>query len=745
MALSRAHALPLLAALALGCNGTPRPPAAQNGSAEPAALPPPAPSWEPLPAEPRDKILAHSLAEILPDDHLRGAELDDELSRTAFAQYMKRLDGGTMFLLQEYADALAVHADRMDDQLRDGDLLLGRLGSALFLDRLEVVEKAVAAQLAVPFDFSVEESLETDPDKRSYAATEADLADRWRRSLKAQVLERVARMERAAKTLAEAKNDSPKVREALARTLAEIPESLEDKQKKARKDLADSYSGRFSRLRKVEPLEPAENFLNAIAAAYGPHTLYLAPAEKENFDIDMSGSLEGIGAILVEDDHYIRVRELVPGGASWRQGDLEPGDLIMAVAQEDGNPIDVADMRINDVVKMIRGRKGTLVTLTVKKPDDRVQFISITRDVIEIEASYARGALLDLGADHAAMGYVQLQSFYGNMRSRRGKTPERSAADDVRKLVEQLAKQEVGGIIIDLRGNGGGLLDAAVDITGLFIETGPVVQTRRSDGDTQVLRDKDPSLVFDGLVVVLVDRFSASASEILAAALQDYGRAVIVGTGPTHGKGTVQVLLDLDRMLGSKGDPLGVLKLTIQQFYGVDGESTQWRGVVPDVVLPDPMSHVESGERFLDHSMPWNSVEPLDFTPWSKASYDLKALAAASQERVAKRPVFAKLAERAAYLEKRSKQTLVPLERKAWMARRERDRKALDEAEPDLEKAKPRFSVKVIDASGKELKGDKSERRGSKAARLAMWRTSMARDPWVEESLHVLADMAAAR
>ncbi len=698
------------------------------------------PTWEPLPPEPREVILARTLAELLPTSHLRGTPLNDDLSRQAFELYMEHLDASKLFLLQEHVDLLSAYADLMDDQLKAGDLLLARSGAALFVQRVAVIEKVVAAQLAKPFDFSRDESFETDRDKRRYAKTEQELADLWRRSLKLQVLERIERMEEVAKSLEEAKDLSPEAKASLEKSLKEIPEGLEAKEAKARKELSESYSGRFSRLGKLEPLEPAEQFLNAITAVYGPHTQYLAPSDKENFDISMSGSLEGIGAVLSEADHYIEVRELVPGGASWQQGELEAGDLILSVAQQNEDPVDVADMRINEVVRMIRGPRGTVVTLTVKKPDGRIEVIPIKRDVVEIEESYARGAVLQADGQ-PPMGYVQLQKFYGNMRARPGSTPERSASEDVRKLVAELAKRKVKGLVIDLRGNGGGLLAGAVDISGLFITTGPVVQTRRSDGEKEVLSDRDPALVFDQDLVVLVDRLSASASEILAAALQDYGRAVIVGTGPTHGKGTVQSVLDLSRAVPGQKAPLGVIKLTIQQFYGIDGESTQQRGVVPDVVLPDPFAHVELGERFLEHSMPWDSIDALKYTRWPTPP-NLSALGQASQQRIKNVPEFAKLAKRGEFLEQRTKRTLVPLKRETWQQQRAADEKALKESDPGLDKAPSRFSVQPLADAPPDPEPQDSGRKDPRAARLKAWTESTARDPWIAESLNVLEDMS---
>ena len=625
-----------------------------------------------------------------------------------------------------HVQQLQPYADRMDDMLKRGDLGLARMGAALLSKRRETVAAAVASLLAKPFDYNVEETLETDSDKRAYAQTEAQLANRWRKILKLQVLERIWQMEaqlEARKTLKKDPEDKKK--------LEEIPTTLPEQEAKARKELADRFEARFTRLQSEEPLEPVSRFLNAITNVFDPHTSYLAPADKENFDIDMTGSLEGIGAVLAEKDHLIVVREVVPGGASHRQGQLEAGDLILSVAQAGARPVDVTDMPINKVVRMIRGPKGTFVTLTVKKSDSSLKVIRIRRDVVQIEAAYARGAMVDLGANHDPMGYIYLPSFYGGGGGPGKK--ERNATGDVKALLSGFQKQKVPGVVFDLRGNGGGLLGHARDITGLLIETGPVVQTRYPGGKTEVLKDKDPSVSYSGEVIVLVDRASASASEILAGALQDYGRALVVGTGPTHGKGTVQALINLDQLKRVPGGPpLGVVKLTIQQYFRVDGDSTQSRGVVPDVLLPDPIAHIEAGERHLDHAIPWSEIAPLPHRAWKSGGWSSKDLATKSKKRRQGHEIFAKVNARGSYLKAQRDDTLVPLKREAWLARRNKSEKALKTVDPKIGEGNPRLEVALIDYAGKGQKP---------SATVEEWRKDLTHDPWLEETLHVLADM----
>jgi carboxyl-terminal processing protease len=692
--------------------------------------------------DPREPVLAQTIAEILETQHLRDRRLDEELSREAFAAYLERIDPGKMFLLKEHVAALRPYEERMTDMLRSGELALAHRVTALMAQRRAAVLEIIEAHLEEPFDFAVEEFFELDPDRREFSTSEEELAERWRLMLKLQVLERVDRMETLAEALA-ADDDIEDSRD-IGTTLADIPDTFEEREAKARRELLSQYQGRFERMSDLTPLEPAQLFVNAIATSFDPHTVYMPPMDRENFDLNMSGQFEGIGAVLQEDDHYIRVTEVVPGGAAWRQGDLEEGDLILAVAQEGEEPVDVADMRLDRAVQMIRGPKDTTVILTVRKPDDRVMAISITRDVVQIEAAYARGALLDLGEDHEAMGYIRLPSFYGNTRPRPGQAQERRSSEDVKRLLQMFEARGTRGVIIDLRRNGGGLLEHARDITGMFIKGGPVVKTRTSTGDTQVLADQDPNVAYRGEVIVLVDRFSASASEIVAGALQDYERALIVGTSPTHGKGTVQMMLDLDRVRRSPDGELGALKLTIQQFFRVSGESTQARGVVPDVLLPDPTAHIESGERYLDNAIPFSAVDPLPHARWPR-SWNPEALAAQSMTRQRDREVFTRIRAYSAQLKARSERTRVPLARQAWQAQRTQDRLMIESVDPQISEGPARFAVEVVNYADERPVAPRggADPEEVRRARERSWTDELSKDPWVEEALYVLADMTA--
>jgi carboxyl-terminal processing protease len=675
--------------------------------------------------------------QLFEQEHLLRKHIDDNISREAFKNYLEALDPGKMFLLASDRAGLEKYADKIDDELHSGSLDLAHEGQKIFNARVAVIEKEVAELLAKPFDLTNDESVEVDPEKLDLAKSEDDLKDRWRQRLELEVLERVAQMEQRLKPKdPKAKEEDDDDEDKSAPPVSQIPTTPEGREAKAREDLAKTYSGRFARMKTPGALDAASELVNAVASTLDPHTTYLPPADKANFDIRMSGSLEGIGAVLREKDHLIEIVEIVPGGAAYRQGGLGVGDLIESVQQENKDPVDVFDMRIDEVVSMIRGPKGTTVRLRVQKKAGGEQTIAITRDVVVIEEAYAKGAIIQQKGK-PAYGYIHLPSFYG------GKGSPRSAGDDIKKLLDELKAKKVAGIILDIRSNGGGLLSDAIEISGHLIDKGPVVQVKDSDGDKEVLADKNKGEEYDGPVIVLVDRFSASASEILAGALQDYGRAIIVGAGGTHGKGTVQTLADLDRATGGQIE-LGVLKITIQQFFRPSGSSVQLEGVKPDVMLPDPTAHIDSGEGELKHAIPWSKIDGTPFEKWP-VKWDTKMLSDKSAARVAKNPLLSKIASATALLRSRKNDTKVPLQKTAWEKRRDEQKAALEAASPDFKKIQPMFTVKPLEdspapATAPSPGAPKPAPAGDKAAK---WRDNLARDPWVEETVNILGDMTA--
>jgi carboxyl-terminal processing protease len=474
-----------------------------------------------------------------------------------------------------------------------------------------------------------------------------------------------------------------------------------------------------------------DSYFTAITEAFDPHTNYMPPTQKEDFDISMRGSLEGIGATLREEDGYIKVSQIIPGSAAWRQGELQSEDVILKVAEGKAEAVDITDMRLRDAVSLIRGKKGTEVRLTARKPDGSKIVIPIIRDVVQIDETFARSTTIKDEKSGKTYGYIRIPSFYRDFQE--SGSGGRNVTDDVRAEIAKLKSSNIDGLILDVRNNGGGALSDAVSIAGLFISDGPIVQVRSSNGKTQVLNDDDSQIVYSGPLAVLVNEFSASASEILAGALQDYRRAIVIGSGHTHGKGTVQAMLDLDRDFNLRNMeqflPLGALKVTIQKFYRISGGSTQYRGVVPDIILPDRLQYLKSGEQYLDNSLPWDTIEATDYRPWSQPFPELSWLQNRSQQRIKSDPAWQTINKDAARAKERSEKTLVPLQfselRRDWL-----EENKLAEAQR-AESGMPKHGEK----------GKKREPLLSEVDKIKQLGKDTEKDPVAKEAMAILTDI----
>ena len=577
----------------------------------------------------RARFLGHIVQQELSRNHYSQRPTDDNLSHAAFDLYLKQLDFQKRFLFLQDVAYLKSFQNQIDDAIRSGRLDLPETGQNLLNARIEEVQGMLDSLFKEPIDPKVDEKIETDPEKLDYVGSEQELRERWRKIIKFQVFSRYVNLRED--DIGTDKNGALKPVDA---------KTEQELLKKALERVEKNVRSTLTRMLEETTEDHYDRYLNAIARAYDPHTNYLPPTSKEDFDIQMSGSLEGIGATLREDDGYIKVVRIIPGSAAYRQGQLAADDIILKVAEGTDEPVDITDTRIRDAVALIRGKKGTEVRLTVKKPDGRQLVIPIVRDVVEIEETFVKGTTVQDKRSGQRIGYIKVPSFY---RDYTGKT-QRNCTDDMRAELKQLNQQKIAGLILDLRNNGGGSLSDAVSMTGLFIETGPVVQVRNANGSIHVMRDDDRSVEYSGPMIVLVNRFSASASEILAGALQDYGRALIVGDEHTHGKGTVQALLDLDRFMNQSGMgqylPLGAVKVTIQKFYRISGGSTQEKGVIPDVVLPSRLDGLESGEKYLDYALPWDTIQSANYQRWPSPPKNIALLRQHSRERIGKEKEF---------------------------------------------------------------------------------------------------------
>ena len=668
--------------------------------------------------ENRARLLTYVLRRQV-ENHFSGKSLDDNLSRAAFQLYVKQLDYQKRLLLAAEVDQLEVFADKIDDEVQSGRIVLAPQAFQLLGNSVERAEKLVEKALAAPFDFTVAEIYETDPEKLEFCVTEAELAERWRTDLKYRTLTRYLNL------LEDAEVKDP---------LKVSAELQQEKELEAREKVRKQYHQYFERLKKETLKEHYDRYLNAFARAFDPHTTYMAPQSKEDFDIGMRGSLEGIGATLREEDGYTKVVKVIPGSAADRQGQLQADDVILAVGQADDEPVDVTDMRLRDTVALIRGKKGTEVRLTIRRPGIKNLVIPIVRDVVIIEESFVKSTMVTDPDTGNRYGYIKVPSFYRDFESTRNGGKGRNSTDDVREAIEAFDVKQMTGLILDLRNNGGGALTDAVGIAGLFIGEGPVVQVRNGDGGSKVLRNYSKEVAYTGPLVVMVNQFSASASEIVAGALQDYGRAVIVGSEHTHGKGTVQVIMDLDDNLTLRNMrqymPLGALKITTQKFYRVSGDSTQYRGVVPDIILPDRSQYNEYGERYLDYSLPWDRIEEVEHKEWP--SFDRKALNAKSHDRVAASEEFAEIQRLADAIGERIKDTHQSLLINDVVKERE-----------DLQGADSQHAMVGIEEKDDEPADDEAESEKQSPAEKLL--AAVLKDAYVKESMAILVDLAEQR
>ncbi|HVA97365.1 MAG TPA: carboxy terminal-processing peptidase, partial [Bacteroidia bacterium] len=568
------------------------------------------------------QVLEQMVLDALTTAHFQPQQVNDSLSNRIFTLYMKRLDYNKKFLLQTDYNQLKKYQYQLDDELKAGTYQFYDASLKIIKERIADDERYYKEILAQPFDFSKNDSIQTDPNKLTYAKDTTDLKQQWHSYLKYQTLVRLADL------LSQQKADSTKNDSISKKSFAQL-------EIEARQKVLHSNNDFFKRLDGITNNDRLSSYINVIANCYDPHTEYFAPKEKQNFDIAMTGQLEGIGAQLQETDGNIKVSSIVPGSASWRQGQLKAGDIIEKVAQGNAEPVDVVGMELDNAVQLIRGKKGTEVKLTVKKPDGSRVVIPIIRDIVVIDATYAHSAIID---NKKKIGFIRLPVFYTDF-DRNG---SRTCAEDVKKELIKLKNEKVKGIIIDLRDNGGGSLQDVVKMVGLFINKGPIVQVKRRGATAISLNDNDPSVTYDGPLVVMVNTNSASASEIFAAAIQDYKRGIIIGS-QSFGKGTVQQFFNLDDYLSGSYDslkPMGSIKITIEKFYRINGGATQIKGVTPDIVLPYVYQYIDEREKDQDYPLPWDKIDSAKYQTWNDPAINYSKIEAESQKRVDANPTY---------------------------------------------------------------------------------------------------------
>ena len=563
----------------------------------------------------KDRLLLELISYVLERGHYNPRQIDDNFSKNVFNSYIKGLDNQRRFFLQSDIDNFTKYRYRIDDLIKNSDISFFDLTIEKLFQRTNQVNSFYSELLEKPFDFSKEEFINLDFDNLPYSRTLNDLKKRWRMRFKLSALQ-IYYDKKQEENDKKGKDSMYQIKSDLA---------LE---REARESVIENVDIFFENVSQLERKDWFTVFVNSIALEFDPHTSYYAPQEKDRFDTRISGKFEGIGARLQRKNEQVHIIEIIPGGPVWRDNLLKVGEIILKVAQKNEEPIEIGNMRLDDAVNLIKGPKGTKVYLTVKKVDGIVEEVEIIRDVVELEESYAKSSLII--KDSNKYGLIELPQFYIDFDD----YSNRNAAIDVKKEINQLKEKDVQGIIIDLRNNGGGSLKTVVDITGYFIKDGPVVQVKSTGGRKEILRDNDSSIIWEGPLVILVNEFSASASEILAAALQDYKRAIVLGSKQTFGKGTVQNMVDLNRIIsGSTYGDLGAVKLTTDKFYRINGGSTQLEGVKSDVVILDRYSYIDLGEKDQENPLSWDYIEPTTFDFWHY-EIDYKSMLERSENRM---------------------------------------------------------------------------------------------------------------
>jgi carboxyl-terminal processing protease len=648
--------------------------------------------------------------------HYSPLKINDEFSEKAFTLYLKRLDTNKKFLLKEDVDALSKYKQSIDDEIQNGTLDFYNLSAKLIANRIKEKELWSKEILSKPLDYTVDEEYQTDGDKSTYANSVADLKIEWAKMLKYQVLSR----------LDDAMTNQEKAKAKKDTVFTE--KSFDSLEVDARRKTLKGNEDWFKRLSKISSKDRYSAYLNTITGLYDPHTEYFAPKDKKKFDQSMSGQFEGIGARLQSKEGILKVSEIIVGSPSFKQGELKAGDEIHKVGQGANEPKDITDMDMDDAIELIKGKKGTEVRLTVKKPDASFKVITIIRDVIEMDETYAKSAILN---NKKKIGYIYLPMFYADF-TRNG---AHRCSEDIKKEVEKLKKEGVEGIIIDLRDNGGGSLQEVVEMGGLFVPKGPMVQVKGKAGAPNIMENKFSKVVWDGPLAVMINHGSASASEILAAAIQDYKRGIIIGT-QSFGKGTVQSFLDLDQYVLPQFDslrPLGSVKITMQKFYRVNGGATQLKGVMPDVALPDPYEFLEVGEKDMDYPMPWDEISKATYQEFTNINYD--KLKKASSERVKQSAAFKLIDMEAKELKAKKDDTKYNLKIDKYRA----ELKQLREQNKKYDSLKQEikgFTTDIVFVDKESMKADTV-----KLNKEIKWTKNIAKDNYIYEASNILNDM----
>ena len=678
----------------------------------------------------KDKILVGLIRYALKQGHYQPQQIDDQFSEQLFDDFIGSLDPYKRFFLQSDIDEFSAYKYLIDDQIKKEDLSFYNLVYSRFKVRVDESKAYYVEVLKTPFDFSKDDPFDLDYEKKSYSKNQAELLQNWQKQLKVSTLTRlydkVEFQESEAKEKASDDNENKK--DFVDKTKKEtVKKSFADLEKESREDTKKSLDDLYDLMSDLDDTDWFSVFINAMASQFDPHTNYFAPKDKKRFDISMAGKLEGIGARLQKKGDYTTVVELISGGPAWRAGELEVGDKILKVGQADEPAIDIVGMRLDDAIEFIKGKKGTEVKLTIKKIDGSTVIYSIIRDIVELEETFAKSSVVKM--DDRIFGVINLPKFYIDFNEKNF----RNSATDMEQEIARLKEENIEGLLIDLRNNGGGSLKTAIEIAGLFIKDGPVVQVKYRGEKPNVRSDKNKKIQWDGPLVILVNELSASASEIFAAAMQDYNRAVILGSKQSFGKGTVQNVLPLNNYFKYSED-LGALKMTIQKFYRINGGSTQLKGVESDIAMPDKYTYLEIGERDEKNPLQWDKIEPAKYVPLHIYG-NFHDVVNDSKKRIAANPQFKLIDKNAKWLKRGRDNTMINLSyenyKEELKQRLEESKEfdAISDYKNDLVFNSPTYEIPMMDKDSVLAK------------KREIWHKNLGKDIYVEEALTVLSEL----
>lgn len=666
-----------------------------------------------------EKVLKN-VGAMLMEGHYSPKSIDDEFSKKIFTRYFGELDPARNIFLTSDIESLRKYETRIDDEIKGAPVEFFLATAAVFNKRMEEASLIYKEVLSQPFDFSVDESANLDGEKTGFAKTETDRKEAWRKRLKYLALERYA--------------DLLDIREKNKGVEGFVVKTDEELEKEAREKVMKIMDRSFDRYRnKFDNDEKFSYFVNTITKSMDPHTDFFPPVDKRYFDEQMSGRFYGIGASLIYDEGNIKINTLLAGSPAWKSGEVQAGDIILKVAQGKEEPIDLIGYEVEDAVKVIRGKKGTEVNLTLKKQDGTIKLVTLFRDEIVQDETFARSAVVKNA--FSKIGYIYLSEFYADFERPNGARCAVDVANEVRKL----KAENVDGIILDLRNNGGGSLYDVVQMAGLFIDKGPIVQVKDRDGKPSILEDRDRNILYDGPLAVMVNEFSASASEIFAAAIQDYNRGVVIGSTSTYGKGTVQRNIGLDPSSGflTANSDIGTIKLTLQKFYRINGGSTQLRGVNSDIVLPDNYEYLKLREKDDPDALPWDEISKATYSPWNPG-YDLTNIRQLSKERVENNVAFNMIKENTEWLARQSEKE-IPLKLDVYKAQQKKISSTIRQIE-NLKKLEESMNVSSLPKDADRFAGDTL-----KQERFNNWIKNLQKDIYLDQASRIMTDMITQR